>query len=80
MHQKDYEILQALLSFSYGTPILQKKPEIKCESQICDLYLSCFWKSSIYDYVDAINDENVLPFRIDYVNTIRRKNGVDEKD
>jgi len=30
--------------------------------------------------VDAINDGNVLPFRIDFVNTMKIKNGVpDEK-
>ncbi len=29
-----------------------------------------------YTIVDAINDENVLPFRIDYVNTVKEKEGV----
>lgn len=33
-----------------------------------------------YTIVDAINDGNVLPFRIDFVNTMKMKNGVpDEK-
>src|SRR5690606_10686760 len=32
-----------------------------------------------YTIVDAINDKNVLPFRIDYVNTIKVPDGVDEK-
>ena len=33
-----------------------------------------------YTIVDAINDGNVLPFRIDYINTMREKEGVSDKD
>jgi type I restriction enzyme R subunit len=33
-------------------------------------------KLHTYTIVDAINDKNVLPFRIDYVNTIEKKDGV----
>lgn len=36
-------------------------------------------KLHTYTIVDAINDENVLPFRIDYVNTIKEKNGVNDE-
>lgn len=32
-----------------------------------------------YTIVDAIKDKNVLPFRIDYVNTIRPRAGLDDK-
>jgi type I restriction enzyme, R subunit len=32
-----------------------------------------------YTIVDAINDRNVLPFRIDYVNTIRERTGIDDR-
>ena len=32
-----------------------------------------------YTIVDAINDENVLPFRIDYVNTLKMKDEVKDK-
>ena len=32
-----------------------------------------------YTIVDAINDHNVLPFRIDYVNTVRMKPGIKDK-
>jgi len=32
-----------------------------------------------YTIVDAINDRNVLPFRIDYINTIKRVEGVVDK-
>ena len=37
-------------------------------------------KLHTYTIVNAINDGNVLPFRIDYVNTIKMKDGVDDKD
>ena len=33
-----------------------------------------------YTIVDAINDENVLPFRIDYINTIKAKDGTKDKN
>ena len=33
-----------------------------------------------YTIVDAINDENVLPFRIDYINTIKSKDGTKDKN
>ena len=33
-----------------------------------------------YTIVDAINDGNVLPFRIDYVNTMKEKDGIKDKN
>ena len=33
-----------------------------------------------YTIVDAINDGNVLPFRIDYVNTVKEKENIKDKD
>ena len=33
-----------------------------------------------YTIVNAINDNNVLPFRIDYVNTMKTKDGVKDED
>lgn len=36
-------------------------------------------KLHTYTIVDAINDENVLPFRIDYITTIKDKKGVQDK-
>ena len=33
-----------------------------------------------YTIVDAINDGNVLPFRIDYVDTVRKKDDIQDKD
>ena len=36
-------------------------------------------KLHTYTIVDAINDGNVLPFRIDYVNTVKSKDGMKDK-
>ena len=36
-------------------------------------------KLHTYTIVDAINDGNVLPFRIDYVNTVKKKEGLRDK-
>lgn len=36
-------------------------------------------KLHTYTIVDAINDENVLPFRIDYVNTLKQKDSILDK-
>ncbi|MBC8571458.1 type I restriction endonuclease subunit R [Zongyangia hominis] len=33
-----------------------------------------------YTIVDAINDGNVLPFRIDYINTVKQKNNASDKE
>ena len=36
-------------------------------------------KLHVYTIVDAINDKNVLPFRIDYINTIKAQKGIRDK-
>lgn len=36
-------------------------------------------KLHTYTIVDAINDRNVLPFRIDYINTMKKKDNVNDK-
>ena len=37
-------------------------------------------KLHTYTIVDAINDGNVLPFRIDYMDTVKKKNGTSDKE
>jgi type I restriction enzyme R subunit len=37
-------------------------------------------KLHTYTIVDAINDGNVLPFRIDFINTVKRKDNIPDKD
>ena len=36
-------------------------------------------KLHTYTIVDAINDGNVLPFRIDYINTVKAKDGINDE-
>jgi type I restriction enzyme R subunit len=37
-------------------------------------------KLHTYTIVDAINDDNVLPFRIDFINTIKQKDNIADKE
>lgn len=37
-------------------------------------------KLHTYTIVDAINDKNVLPFRIDYINTVQTREGLTDKE
>ena len=63
-----------------GTPIFPKnaatggKPTLKTTEQAFGD------KLHTYTIVDAINDENVLPFRIDFIDTIKRKDSIDDKN
>lgn len=62
-----------------GTPIFAKnanaggKPDLKTTEQAFGD------KLHTYTIVDAINDGNVLPFRIDYINTVKKKDGTKDK-
>ena len=51
-----------------GSPILKTTPQAFGD------------KLHTYTIVDAINDGNVLPFRIDYINTVRQKEESDDKN
>jgi type I restriction enzyme R subunit len=53
---------------SGGNPLLRTTPQAFGD------------KLHTYTIVDAINDGNVLPFRIDYINTVKMKDGVKDKD
>lgn len=53
---------------SSGNPLMRTTPQAFGE------------KLHTYTIVDAINDGNVLPFRIDYINTVKMKADVKDKD
>lgn len=53
---------------SGGNPLLRTTPQAFGD------------KLHTYTIVNAINDQNVLPFRIDYVNTVKMKDNVQDKD
>ncbi|WP_279061883.1 type I restriction endonuclease subunit R [Campylobacter lanienae] len=62
-----------------GTPIFAKNAN-KSNPNFCTTEQAFGDKLHTYTIVDAINDGNVLPFRIDYVNTIKKKDGIKDKE
>ena len=63
-----------------GTPIFAKNATNKSNPDFCTTEQAFGDKLHTYTIVDAINDGNVLPFRIDYINTIKKKEGVTDKE
>ena len=63
-----------------GTPIFAKNAVNKSNPDFCTTQQAFGDKLHTYTIVDAINDGNVLPFRIDYVNTIKKKEDMTDKD
>ena len=63
-----------------GTPIFAKNATNKSNPDFCTTEQAFGDKLHTYTIVDAINDGNVLPFRIDYVNTVKKKNGMTDKE
>lgn len=63
-----------------GTPIFAKNAERTTNPDFCTTEQAFGEKLHTYTIVDAINDGNVLPFRIDYINTIKAKEGMTDKE
>ena len=63
-----------------GTPIFAKNAVNKSNPNFCTTEQAFGEKLHTYTIVDAINDGNVLPFRIDYVNTVKEKEGMADKE
>lgn len=59
-----------------GTPIFAQNAGTGGDLRLKTTQQAFGDKLHTYTIVDAINDENVLPFRIDYVNTIKEKTGI----
>lgn len=59
-----------------GTPIFAQNAGTGGDMRLKTTKQAFGDKLHTYTIVDAINDENVLPFRIDYVNTIKEKEGL----
>ncbi len=81
MHKAITKAFKKYFLFGFtGTPIFainassSNKPDLKTTEQAFGK------KLHTYTIVDAINDKNVLPFRIDYIRTMKEKEGIkDEK-
>ena len=63
-----------------GTPIFAKNAGRTTNPNFCTTEQAFGEKLHTYTIVDAINDGNVLPFRIDYINTIKAKEGMTDKE
>jgi type I restriction enzyme R subunit len=62
-----------------GTPIFAENAGSGGNPQLRTTEQAFGEKLHTYTIVDAISDRNVLPFRIDYVNTIKLPEGIDDK-
>ena len=62
-----------------GTPIFAANASTGGNIQLKTTQQAFGDKLHTYTIVDAINDENVLPFRIDYVNTLKQKDDIKDK-
>lgn len=63
-----------------GTPIFAKNAFNKSNPDFCTTQQAFGDKLHTYTIVDAINDGNVLPFRIDFVNTVKTDENMTDKD
>ena len=61
-----------------GTPIFAQNAKNNSNPTFCTTKQAFGEKLHTYTIVDAINDGNVLPFRIDYVNTIKPKENIED--
>ena len=63
-----------------GTPIFSVNASNTSNPNFCTTEQVFGDKLHTYTIVDAINDGNVLPFRIDYINTIKQKEDMTDKE
>ena len=63
-----------------GTPIFAKNAGRTANPDFCTTEQAFGEKLHTYTIVDAINDGNVLPFRIDYINTLKAKERMTDKE
>ena len=81
MHQMIVKNFKKYHLFGFtGTPIFAKNAGNKSNPNFCTTEQAFGEKLHTYTIVDAINDGNVLPFRIDYVNTVKEKEGMTDKE
>lgn len=81
MHKAITKYFKKYYLFGFtGTPIFavnagsSKNPDLRTTKQAFGD------KLHTYTIVDAINDKNVLPFRVDYIKTMEKESDIDDKD
>ncbi len=81
MHRKIIKAFRNYHIFGFtGTPIFAKNAPTSGNPYFRTTEAAFGDKLHTYTIVDAINDGNVLPFRIDFINTIRQKEDIKDKD
>lgn len=76
MHVKITKFFKKYHLFGFtGTPIFAKNAQTGGNPNLKTTAQAFGDKLHTYTIVDAINDGNVLPFRIDYINTMHKKDG-----
>ncbi len=81
MHKAITKAFKKYFLFGFtGTPIFAKNANNSNNADFKTTEQAFGKKLHTYTIVDAINDKNVLPFRIDYIRTMKEKDGIkDEK-
>ena len=80
MHIKISKFFKNYHIFGFtGTPIFAKNAKSGGNPNLRTTEQAFGDKLHTYTIVDAINDGNVLPFRIDYINTVKKKDGGNDK-
>lgn len=80
MHQKITKFFTNYHIFGFtGTPIFAKNASSTKNPNLRTTAQAFGEKLHTYTIVDAINDGNVLPFRIDFINTVKSKEGTKDK-
>ena len=81
MHRKIIKAFRNYHIFGFtGTPIFAVNAGIGGNPLLRTTPQAFGDKLHTYTIVDAINDGNVLPFRIDFINTIKQKDDITDKD
>ena len=80
MHTAIIKIFKNYHIFGFtGTPIFSENASIGSKTLIKTTPQAFGDKLHTYTIVNAINDDNVLPFRIDYVDTVKKKENIMDK-
>ena len=80
MHQDIVKKFKNYYIFGFtGTPIFAKNATAGKNPKLKTTEQAFGEKLHTYTIVDAINDENVLPFRVDYIDTVKGKDGLKDK-
>jgi type I restriction enzyme R subunit len=80
MHRKIVKAFRNYHIFGFtGTPIFANNAGANSNPLLRTTAQAFGDKLHTYTIVDAINDGNVLPFRIDFINTVREKDNVPDK-